>query len=50
MSGKRASINCEDCSQHPTRRVYMKVNNIFRGFAWVCPKCRHFTIDKHNLI
>jgi hypothetical protein len=48
MVGKRKSKVCWDCRHHPTKRVYIKVNGIFRGIAWVCPECKAFTWDDEN--
>ncbi len=46
MKGKRKSKPCENCDHHPTKRVYVKVNNVFRGVAWLCLKCNGFTRDE----
>ncbi len=45
MQGRKRSKVCEHCSHHPTKRVYIKVNGIFKGVAWVCVECRSFTWD-----
>ena len=48
MVGKRRSKNCVNCKYHHTKRVYIKVNGVFRGIAWVCDKCYEFTWDDEN--
>lgn len=45
MKGRKRSLECEECKHHPTRRTYVKCNSIFKGIAWVCPECNHFTMD-----
>jgi len=45
LVGKRKSKVCKHCGHHPTKRVYIKVNGIFRGIAWVCEECHEFTWD-----
>lgn len=45
MKGRKRSKVCEHCGHHPTKRVYLKVNGIFKGVAWVCVECRSFTWD-----
>ena len=37
--GKRPSPKCKYCSHHPTKRLYIKKDNAFKGFAWFCPAC-----------
>ena len=48
MVGKRKSKTCVHCKHHPTKRVYIKTNGVFRGIAWVCDKCYAFTWDDEN--
>jgi predicted SprT family Zn-dependent metalloprotease len=45
MQGKRKSERCEHCQHHPTKRVYLKKSNVFRGMAWFCEHCKGFTLD-----
>lgn len=45
MKGKRKSPFCQSCKHHPTKRVYVKDNNVFKGIAWVCSFCHEFTYD-----
>ncbi len=45
VTGKRKSEPCEVCGAHPTRRVYIKKSNVFRGIAWRCGECGHYTED-----
>ena len=42
--GKQKSLPCEHCQYHPTKRVYIKQSNVFKGFAWYCKVCQKFTI------
>lgn len=42
--GKQRSLPCEHCKHHPTKRVYIKQSNVFKGFAWYCVVCQRFTI------
>lgn len=37
--GKQASPVCQYCHHHPTKRLYIKKDNAFKGFAWFCIKC-----------
>ncbi len=48
MVGKRKSKVCDSCGHHPTKRVYIKLEGVFRGIAWVCEKCHDFTWDDEN--
>lgn len=45
MKGKRKSPRCRHCHHHPTKRVYVKDSNVFKGIAWVCALCDEFTHD-----
>jgi len=41
--GKQASPVCRFCHHHPTKRLYVKKSNAFKGFAWFCVKCDKIT-------
>lgn len=46
LAGKRKSERCSQCHHHPTKRVYLKLQGVFRGIAWYCELCKSFTLDE----